>query len=77
VAPTNAPCRSQLPAASLGAEDIDDLTIEQHRDSVTAFLAGVLQAATDYLTAPGSDPAHDGFGYRQVACGPTTRNSRR
>jgi DNA-binding transcriptional ArsR family regulator len=56
-----------LPAASLGAEDIADLTIEQHRDSVTAFLAGVLQAATDYLTAPGSDPAHDGFGYRQVA----------
>ncbi len=56
-----------LPAASLGAEDIADLTTDQHRDTVTAFLAGVLQAATDYLTAPRSDPAHDGFGYRQVA----------
>ncbi len=56
-----------LPAASLDAEEIADLTIEQHRDGITAFLAGVLQAATDYLTAPGSDPARDGFGYRQVA----------
>jgi hypothetical protein len=56
-----------LPAASLDAEDIAGLTTEQHVDSVTAFLGGVLQAATDYLSAPGSDPAHDGFGYRQVA----------
>lgn len=56
-----------LPAASLGAEDIADLTTEQHLDSVTAFLAGVLQAATDYLSAPGADPSQDGFGYRQVA----------
>jgi len=56
-----------LPAASLAAEDIADLTIEQHQDGITAFLAGVLQAATDYLAAPGSNPAQDGFGYRQVA----------
>jgi hypothetical protein len=54
-------------AASLGAEDIAGMSTDQHRDSVTAFLGGVLQAATDYLSAPGSDPAHDGFGYRQVA----------
>lgn len=56
-----------LPAASLSPEDIVDLTPEQHVDGVTAFLAGVLQAATDYLSTPGSDPANDGFGYRHVA----------
>ncbi|MFP4310537.1 MAG: helix-turn-helix domain-containing protein [Nitriliruptoraceae bacterium] len=56
-----------LTAAVLGAEDVADLTTEQHLDGVTAFLAGVLQAASDYLSAPGSDPARDGFGYRQVA----------
>lgn len=56
-----------LSAASLGAEDIAELSTEQHLDGVTAFLGGVLQAASDYLTAPGADPARDGFGYRQVA----------
>jgi DNA-binding transcriptional ArsR family regulator len=56
-----------LAAASLGPDDIGNLTTEQHVDSVTAFLGGVLQAATDYLSAPGAEPAHDGFGYRQVA----------
>lgn len=56
-----------LPAASLGTDDIADLTTDQHLDGFTGFLAGVLQAATDYLSAPGSDPAQDGFGYRQVA----------
>lgn len=56
-----------LPAASLGPTEVAHLSPEQHSDAVTAFLAGVLQTATDYLAAPGSDPAHDGFGYRQVA----------
>jgi hypothetical protein len=32
-----------------------------------AFLGDVLQAPTDHLAAPGAVPAHDGFGYRQVA----------
>ena len=56
-----------LPAASLGPEDVADMTPEQHLDGITAFLGGVLQAATDYLDVEGADPASDGFGYRQVA----------
>lgn len=56
-----------LPAASLAPEDIAHMTPEQHVDGATAFLGGVLQAATDYLSAPGVDPASDGFGYRQIA----------
>jgi len=59
--------RVVLSAASLEAEDIVGLSAGQHLDGVTAFLGGVLQAASEYLAAPGADPAHDGFGYRQVA----------
>ena len=59
--------RVVLSAAALGAEDIAGLSPGQHLDGVTAFLGGVLQAASEYLAAPGADPAHDGFGYRQVA----------
>jgi hypothetical protein len=59
--------RVALPAASLGPENIAHLAAEDHLDGITAFLGGVLQAATDYLAAPGATPADDGFGYRQVA----------
>ena len=59
--------RVALPAASLGPGDITDLSPQEHLDAITAFLAGVLQAATDYLRAPGAEPAEDGYGYRQVA----------
>lgn len=43
------------------------MTPDQHLDGITAFLGGVLQAAGDYLGTAGADPAHDGFGHRQVA----------
>lgn len=56
-----------LPAASLGPDDVAKMTPEQHLDGITAFLGGVIQAATDYLGAAGADPVHDGFGYRHVA----------
>lgn len=59
--------RVTLPAASLGPDDIAELSPQDHLDAMTAFLAGVLQAATDYLTGPGARPATDGYGYRQVA----------
>jgi len=59
--------RVALPAASLGVDEVAALSREEHLDAVTAFLAGVLQAATDYLTSPSAAPARDGYGYRQVA----------
>ena len=59
--------RVALPAASLGSDEVAELSPGEHLDAVTAFLAGVLQAATDYLTSPGAAPATDGYGYRQIA----------
>ncbi len=59
--------RVALPAAWLGPDDITALSTRDPLDGVTAFLAGVLQSASDYLTAPGATPARDGFGYRQIA----------
>ena len=56
-----------LPAASLGSEDIAHLSAQDHLDGITAFVGGVLQAATDYLTVPDASPGDDGFGFRQVA----------
>ena len=59
--------RVALPAASVEADEVTALSPAEHLDAVTAFLAGVLQAASDYLTSPGARPATDGYGYRQVA----------
>jgi hypothetical protein len=59
--------RVALPAAHLDAEDVAGLSATDHLDAMTAFLAGILQSASDYLTSPGAAPARDGFGYRQAA----------
>lgn len=59
--------RVALPAAHLGPEDLAELSTTDHLDGMTAFLGGILQSATDYLSSPGAAPARDGFGYRQAA----------
>jgi len=59
--------RVALPAAHLGAEEVAELSTTEHLDGVTAFLGGILQSATDYLTSPSAAPARDGFGFRQAA----------
>ena len=59
--------RVALPAASLEADDVAALSPAEHLDAVTAFLGGVLQSASAYLTSRGARPGADGYGYRQVA----------
>lgn len=59
--------RVAVAAAHLGSEDVGSLSNTDHLDGVTAFLGGILQSATDYLTSPGAAPSRDGLGYRQAA----------
>ncbi len=59
--------RVALPTAHLGPEEVAELSATDHLDGMTAFLGGVLRSATDHLSAPGAEPARDGFGYRQAA----------
>ncbi|GGI06308.1 helix-turn-helix domain-containing protein [Egicoccus halophilus] len=54
-------------ASPLTADEIADLSPDDHRAAFTTFAAGLLRAVTDYLDDPAADPAHDGFGYRHLA----------
>ncbi|MGN6333269.1 MAG: helix-turn-helix domain-containing protein [Motilibacteraceae bacterium] len=59
--------RLHLEAASLGPEQAASLTIEQHRQAFTTFVAGLLADFDRYLDRGHPDLGRDLVGYRQAA----------
>jgi hypothetical protein len=54
----------RLAAASIGADEIEAMTSDDHRQAFMAFVAGLLADAHRYLARPDADPLRDGVGYR-------------
>ncbi|GAA3159324.1 helix-turn-helix domain-containing protein [Blastococcus jejuensis] len=61
--------RLDLAAASVGAEDMASMTVEDHRRAFRTFVAMLLADFDRYLERSGGwpDPARDRIGYRQAA----------
>jgi DNA-binding transcriptional ArsR family regulator len=53
-------------AVSIGAEDADAMTTEEHHRSFAAFAAALIDAYGRYLSGPGARPSADGVSYRQI-----------
>lgn len=53
-------------AASVTAEDVESMTPDEHVAAFTTFVGALMDAFGRYIGSPGSDPAVDGVGYRQV-----------
>ena len=55
-----------VPETQVGAEDLHDLTADDHRRGFIAFLAGLLGDFDRYLDSGAVDLEVDGAGYRSV-----------
>lgn len=53
-------------AAALGQTPASPPTPEAMEPIYNAFIGALLAEGARYLRSPGADPAHDGFGFRQV-----------
>lgn len=53
-------------AASLGPEDAERMTAEEHLAGLTTFVGAVVEATARYLHSEKAKPGTDVFGYRQV-----------
>jgi DNA-binding transcriptional ArsR family regulator len=53
-------------AATIGAEDADAMTSEEHHRSFAAFAGALIDAYGRYLSDPGARPSADGVSYRQI-----------
>jgi Helix-turn-helix domain len=58
--------RLRTEAASIGAEEAESWSVEQHRSAFTAFVAGLLADFDRYLDRDDVDLGRDLVGYRQV-----------
>jgi hypothetical protein len=54
----------RLAAASIGPDEVESMTAEDHRQAFMAFVAGLLADADRYLQRPDIDPLRDGVTYR-------------
>jgi hypothetical protein len=61
--------RLDLPAASVGTDALDSMSVEDHRRAFRTFVAMLLADFDRYLERPGGrpDPVRDRIGYRQAA----------
>jgi hypothetical protein len=57
----------RLAAASIGPDEVDSMSVEDHRQAFMAFVAGLLADADRYLERGDIDPLRDGVSYRLAA----------
>lgn len=57
----------RLAAAQVTPQDAAAMTIDEHQQAFTAFVAGLLGQFDRYLGSDGADPARDPVGYRLAA----------
>jgi DNA-binding transcriptional ArsR family regulator len=53
-------------AVTIGAEDADAMTADEHHRSFAAFAGALIDAYGRYLSDPGARPSADGVSYRQI-----------
>jgi DNA-binding transcriptional ArsR family regulator len=53
-------------AASIGLDEVESMSIEDHRQAFMAFVAGLLSDADRYLQRENVDPVRDGVSYRMA-----------
>jgi hypothetical protein len=53
-------------AASIGLDEVESMSIEDHRQAFMAFVAGLLADADRYLQRENVDPVRDGVSYRMA-----------
>ncbi len=53
----------RLSAARINLDEVDSMTIEDHRQAFLAFVAGLLSDFDRYLARDHIDPVHDGASY--------------
>jgi DNA-binding transcriptional ArsR family regulator len=53
-------------AMTIGAEDADAMTADEHHRSFAAFAGALIDAYGRYLSNPGARPSSDGVSYRQI-----------
>ena len=53
-------------ASHLTAEDVTDMTPDEHRRAFTLFVGTLVEAFDRYISSPSASPSDDGVGYRQI-----------
>ena len=53
-------------AASLGPEDVSEMSPAQHLEGITSFVGSLLESAARYLQSGDAKPGADVFGYRLI-----------